>query len=117
MRTGIVLGWVVCAGLGVAALAGDVTITDHGARPDGSTVNTKAIQSSIDACSSAGGGKVIVPAGSFVTGTIKLKDNVTLQVSEGAVLLGSTNLADYADDVVGAVEAPAFNKCLIYAYR
>jgi polygalacturonase len=72
-----------------------ISIVDHGAVGDGSTLNTNAIQRAIDTCSRQGGGTVTVPAGRFVTGTILLKDNVTLQVDEGAVLLGSTNPADY----------------------
>jgi len=70
-------------------------ITDFDAIADGQTVNTSSIQKAIDAASAAGGGKVIVPKGTFVTGTIYLKDNVTLHLDEGAVLLGSPHLDDY----------------------
>lgn len=48
--------------------------------------NQKAIQSAIDKCSQNGGGKVVIPAGTFMTGAITLKDNVNLYLSEGAVL-------------------------------
>jgi polygalacturonase len=96
---------------------GSTLITDHGAKPDGVTLNTKAIQTAIDACHQAGGGKVVIPAGRFVTGTIHMKDNVTLHLDEGAALLGSMKLTDYDADIVGAVEAPAFNRCLIYAHK
>lgn len=97
--------------------AREFAIGDYGARADDSVLNTTAIQSAIDACSQSGGGTVVIPAGRFVIGTIRMKDNVTLHFGKGAVLLGSTNLADYATDVVGAVEAPAFNRCLIYAQQ
>lgn len=66
-----------------------------GAVGDGETLNTVAIQSAIDHCSGAGGGVIQFPAGRYVTGTIQLKDNVTLRLDENAVLLGSTNAADY----------------------
>jgi hypothetical protein len=72
-----------------------VDAAQAGARGDGSTVNTAAIQKAIDDCSASGGGTVRFPAGRYVTGTIQLKDNVTLHLDEGAVLLGSLNAADY----------------------
>ena len=93
-----------------------VDIRTVGAVGDGITLNTAAIQQAIDACATAGGGTVRVADGRFVTGTIRMKDKVTLHLDKGAVLLGSTNLADYATNVIGAVEAPAFNRCLIYAH-
>ena len=52
-----------------------MNIVDFGAVADGKTVNTKAIQSAIDACVAVGGGTVTVPAGVFVTGTIWLKSH------------------------------------------
>lgn len=70
-------------------------ITDYGAIGDGRTINTEAIQKAIDACHQKGGGAVSVPAGQFVTGTILLKDNVTLSLDDKAVLLGSLNPKDY----------------------
>jgi len=62
---------------------------------DGKTVNTAAIQKAIDDCAAAGGGTVRFPAGRYVTGTIELKSNVVLHFDDQAVLLGSTNPADY----------------------
>jgi len=94
-----------------------IDIRTFGAVGDGITLNTAAIQHAIDACATAGGGKVRVAGGRFVTGTIRMRDSVTLHLDKDAVLLGSTNLSDYATDVIGAVEAPAFNRCLIYAEK
>lgn len=76
-------------------LASDYNILDFGTVPDGKTLNTIAIQSAIDAASSNGGGRVIIPEGIFLTGSIILKSNVELHVTEKAVLLGSINPEDY----------------------
>ena len=78
-----------------AASGNVVNITTAGVIADGTTLNTDAIQKAIDSCSGGGGGTVQFPAGRYVTGTIQLKDNVTLHLAENAVLLGSTNAADY----------------------
>jgi len=77
-------------------LAKDFNILDFGAIADGKTLNTNAIQSAIDAAHENGGGRVVVPAGNFLTGTILLKSGVELHLLENAVLLGSTNPADYS---------------------
>jgi polygalacturonase len=76
-----------------------VDVDKLGAIPDGTTINTAAIQKAIDGCSERGGGTVRFPKGDYVTGTIVLKTGVMLEVAEGARLLGSTNLADYPDHV------------------
>jgi polygalacturonase len=70
-------------------------IRDFGAKGDGDTINTKAIQSAIDACTANGGGTVLIPGGDFRTGTIQLKNDVTLKLSSSGHLLGSTNREDY----------------------
>lgn len=73
-------------------------IADYGAVGDGKTVNTQAIQRAIDECSNAGGGRVIVPSGTFVSGTIWLRDGVELHLATpSSILLGSTNFDDYND--------------------
>lgn len=78
-------------------LAQTYTITDFGAKTDTTFLNTTAIQQAIDACYGKGGGEVIVPAGTFVTGTVFLKSNVYLHLMPGAVLQGSYNPADYPE--------------------
>ncbi|MCK5463980.1 MAG: glycoside hydrolase, partial [Bacteroidales bacterium] len=79
------------------AFPGPVNIMDHGAKGDGEFLNTRAIQSAIDECHQEGGGRVVVPAGSFRTGTIILKSHVSLYLVAGAVILGSTELKDYPE--------------------
>lgn len=69
-------------------------IADYGALGDGKTLNTKAIQAALDACKE-GGGTVHVPKGRYLTGTVRMWDNTTLYLEQGAVLVGSDNLADY----------------------
>lgn len=66
-----------------------------GAVGDGKTLNTKAIQAVIDRCAAAGGGTVVVPKGQFVSGALFLKPDVHMELSEGAVLMVSTNIADF----------------------
>ena len=70
-------------------------ITAYGAVGDGKTLATAAIQQAIDACHQNGGGRVLVPAGCFKTGTLWLKSHVELHLEMGAVLLASEDLADY----------------------
>jgi polygalacturonase len=74
-------------------------ITAYGAKGDGTTLNTKAIQAAIDAAEQAGGGTILVPNGRFLTGTIVLKSNTTLHIEQGGTILGSPNtVAEYDDD-------------------
>jgi polygalacturonase len=56
---------------------------------------TKALQAAVDACAAKGGGVVVIPPGEFLTGSIELRSNVTLEIAGGAVLRGSPDLADY----------------------
>ena len=70
-------------------------IRDFGATGDGETLDTKALQSAIDACNKDQGGTVLVPAGTFVIGTTELKSNVTLHIAAQGVLLGSVHGPDY----------------------
>src|SRR3954447_16080731 len=81
--------------LALIARATDTDITKYGAVADSTTLNTNAIQQAIDDCHKTGGGRVYFPAGPFLSGTIVLKDNVTLYFKKDAVLLGSTNIEDY----------------------
>ncbi|MCW3091681.1 MAG: glycoside hydrolase family 28 [Ferruginibacter sp.] len=79
----------------VRVIAIDKLITDYGAIADGRTNNAKFIQKAIDEVSAAGGGKVIIPPGLFMSGSLLLKSGVNLYVTLGACLLGSHSVNDY----------------------
>ncbi|NOX54332.1 MAG: glycoside hydrolase family 28 protein, partial [Planctomycetes bacterium] len=94
------------AGSAVAALAAGpvVDIRSFGAKPDGKTLCTEAIQAAIDRCAAAGGGTVYLPAGKWLSGTIFLKSRVTLRLASGCVLLGSTDPKHYPE-IIPAVRS------------
>ncbi|HLQ50440.1 MAG TPA: glycosyl hydrolase family 28 protein [Terriglobales bacterium] len=70
-------------------------IRDFGAKGDGITLDTAAVQAAIDACNKDQGGTVLVPAGVFVIGTIEMKSNVTLHIAAAGKLLGSADGKQY----------------------
>jgi hypothetical protein len=70
-------------------------VRDYGARGDGATLDTAAIAEAIRNCAARRGGTVLFPPGEYVSGTFELQSNITLELSAGAVLIGSPNLADY----------------------
>src|SRR5579864_1641818 len=70
-------------------------IRDYGATGEGKALDTSAISIAIKAASSAGGGRVLFPPGTYLAGTFKLLSNVQLELMAGAVILGSRNVADY----------------------
>ncbi len=70
-------------------------ITDFGAIGDSSTLNTIAIQKTIDACFKSGGGSVFIPSGKYISGTIIMKNNVELHFEHNATLLASINHNDF----------------------
>jgi len=72
-----------------------VNILDFGAVRDGSQVCTQAFKAAIDAAFTQGGGTVLVPAGTYLTGPIELKSNITLHLEAGAVIKFSSDLNDY----------------------
>jgi len=70
-------------------------VRDFGAKGDGTTLDTAAVQAAIDACNKDQGGTVLVPAGTFVIGTVEMKSNVTLHITAGGKLLGSGDGKQY----------------------
>lgn len=73
----------------------DYLITKYGAVTDGKTLSTDAFKKAIEACSEAGGGRVVVPKGEFLTGAIHLKSNVNLYIAKDATVKFSMNQKDY----------------------
>lgn len=74
---------------------GIFNVRDFGASGDGKTLDTAAISSAISAAAKSGGGTVLFPPGAYLTGTFQLRSNITLDLESGAVIRGSSNLADY----------------------
>ncbi len=70
-------------------------ITEYGASGDGKTVNTSAIQEAIDQCAGRGGGTVVVPEGTFLSGALFLKQGVNLHIERDGILKGTVNPGDY----------------------
>jgi parallel beta-helix repeat protein len=75
--------------------AGRFDVREFGAKGDGTTLDTQAIETAIRAANKAGGGTVVFLPGTYVTGTFRLLSNVTLDVEAGAVILGSRKVTDY----------------------
>ncbi len=100
-----------------SVFSGQYNILDYGAVGDSQFLNTRAIQTAIDACTKSGGGTVLVPAGTWLTGTLLLKDNVSLFLESGATLLGSPYLRDYPLTIpaIRSYTDNYTNKSLIYA--
>ncbi|MDP3001420.1 MAG: glycosyl hydrolase family 28-related protein, partial [Bryobacterales bacterium] len=95
MRPGVfcsVLLFPLCA---LAAAPYDVR--GYGAKGDGATKDTAAIQSAIDAAARQGGGTVFVPPGNYLCGTLHLRSNITLELSAGATLTASRDRKDFAE--------------------
>lgn len=70
-------------------------VREYGAVGDGIAKDTRQIQAAVDECTANGGGRVSFPPGTYLTGTIYLKNNVHLDIQPGAVILGSPDLEDY----------------------
>ena len=81
----------ICSARGSAEL----DVRAFGAKGDGATKDTAAVQRALDACAKAGGGRVTVPPGTYLVGSVYLGDRTELHLQEGATLLGSPDLADY----------------------
>lgn len=70
-------------------------VKDFGAKGDGKTLDTKAVQAAIDACYESGGGRVLISGGNFVLSTVHFRSNVEIHIEKGATVLGSKNPDDF----------------------
>jgi polygalacturonase len=70
-------------------------VREYGATGDGQTLDSFAMQKTIDSCAEQGGGTVYLPAGQYLTGSLSLRSNITFHLDAGAVILGSENPEDY----------------------
>lgn len=87
----------VCTAMSASALEASATCNARtfGAKGDGATKDTAAIQKAIDACAQKGGGTVRLTAGTYLSAPIVLKSNIVLQLDKGATLLGSADHSEY----------------------
>ncbi len=108
---------MLCLATGV--WAGNVSNSDvldvraYGARGNGDSVDTKAIQDAIDSCHAAGGGRVLLSAGTYKSGTLRLRDHVTVHLERGARLVGTSDLTAYSGFESGSLRNSRWNRGLI----
>ena len=95
----------------------NISISELGAVGNGETINTRAIQTTIDGIAAKGGGTVIIPEGVFVSGGLFLKPGVNLHLERGAVLRCSTDMTNFPEQrtrIEGHIEE-SFNPALVNA--
>jgi polygalacturonase len=94
----VVFMWLAsCCGAAFAEVVQSrvFNVRDRGARGDGKSLDTAAIQQSLDACGDAGGGTVLLPPGTYLSRPLVLRTKTTLLVEKGATLLATDDPADY----------------------
>lgn len=79
----------------ITAKSQDFVITDYGVKSDSTLLNTKAIQAVIDKAAAQGGGTIVIPKGTYLSGALFFKPKTQLRLQEDAVLKGSDNIEDY----------------------
>ena len=91
-------------------------VLDHNIVPDNGTLNTDQINKLISSASNRGGGILKFPPGIYLTGGIILKDNIEINIEEGAVLKFSQNPVDYTPNVIGHWEGMEINNFRAFIY-
>lgn len=97
---------------------GTVNVRQFQAKGDGQTLDTMAINRAIAACAASGGGQIVFPPGSYLTGTVELQSRITLVFEPGATLVGTRNLSEYKSltPAAGSPEArfqPSWHRALL----
>ncbi len=119
----VLSGFTFCAAALAAVPSGssggglrEFNIMAFGAVGDGRQLDTKAIQAAIDECSRSGGGRLVFPAGKYLTGTFYIKSKVELHLQKDATILGSPDIKHYTTDTGGIrYNTPWMDRCLVYA--
>ncbi|MEM6328173.1 MAG: glycosyl hydrolase family 28 protein, partial [Bacteroidota bacterium] len=102
--------------LATTVAAQDCVVTEYGAIANDDVLDTAAIQAAVDACAARGGGTVRVPAGTYDTGTVRLASGIRFHLDGGALLRGSTDLADYPFQPELTSERPGRRRALLAAF-
>ncbi|MDE6080422.1 MAG: right-handed parallel beta-helix repeat-containing protein [Duncaniella sp.] len=95
MKTSRLLAAMLLAGASVCASAKDFVITDYGVSTDSTAIQSAAIQAVIDRAEAEGGGRIVVPEGTFLTGALFFKPGTSLYLEKGAVIKGIDDIAHY----------------------
>ena len=97
---GVVFATVLLSSLALLNADGqnDFNVRTYGATGDGTTLDSPAINKAIDACAQTGGGTVYFPAGTYLSGSIHLKDNIHLLIDAGATILGAPQSMNACDE-------------------
>jgi len=90
-----VLGIIMNLAVASANTSGVFSVRDYGAKGDGQTLDTLAVNQAIEACVKIGGGRVVLTPGRYLCGTVHLKSHVTLYLEAGATLVGTPDLDQY----------------------
>ena len=109
MRKASLILTILLFSLGIQAQ--NYNVRDYGAKGDGSTLDHIAINKAIDACVAGGGGRVLLPAGTYLCGSIRLKSNVDLHLTAGAKVLVREVLFNAKE------HSPPMHHCIIEAPR
>ena len=94
IRTALIIVFTA-AQAALAGTPGVFSVREYGATGDGSTLDTPAINKAIEECAAAGGGQVLLPPGRYLSGTVHLKNHVTLYLKAGTTLVGTPDLNQY----------------------
>lgn len=96
MRQTMIVAFLICAFCSYAGVY--YNVRDYGAKGDGKTLDSPAINAAIEAAVADGGGQVFLPAGIYLSGSIRLKSNIDLHLSPGCTLLAAPDEMNAYDE-------------------